>query len=280
MDTTHILWDAAGQSGGNGNKTGICRICGQEDIGLSFNDWVRGTFNDWDKILSGEIICHVCQFAFAESSKFLAAHVGKEKPQRMRNYSHFVVDGTWIPVSKANKSQMANILLNRSPSLAVIAISGQKHIIFRAQPGRWQIEEKSVLPFSDDLRDILQIVEELYSVFSKAEIDTAKYRHYKILDFGLVRWAELEKQINTKRGGVQFKLALFLAQKGEELNDGDARKGSGIVDGDLARDSERVQESLSAHNMAAVRGQRKVGSVHQQPGQVRQLSLFQVASTD
>ena len=106
MTATRALWDAAGQPGGDGNETGVCRICGQDGIGFPFAAWVRNTFTDWDKILPGEIICQPCQFSFAESSELLASRVGK----RMRNYSHFVVGGEWIPLSKADKTRMVEIL--------------------------------------------------------------------------------------------------------------------------------------------------------------------------
>lgn len=53
------------------NTTGNCRICGKNGIGQLFDDWVKPTFTDWDKLQPGEIICNDCLFWFDESSEVL-----------------------------------------------------------------------------------------------------------------------------------------------------------------------------------------------------------------
>jgi len=135
-------------------------------------------------------------------------------PQRMRNYSHFVVNGEWVPLGKGDKARMRELLM-QNPDLAIIATSGQKHLIFRAQPGWWQIEEQSVQPFPETLERLLEPVEALYTAFSKSEIETGNYAGHRILKFGLSEWQGLEAQIVRWRGSIQLELALFLAQKGE-----------------------------------------------------------------
>lgn len=219
MKVTYILWNAAGQPVGEGNESGLCRICGEKGNGLLFLSWVRDTFTDWDKLVPGDIICHPCQFAFAETSEVLAARVSKDRPQRMRNYSHFVVDGEWIPLSKADKAKMVEILRNGF-EVAVIADSGQKHIIFRAAPGVVQFEEQQVRDISAVLA-LLDPIQALYVGFGKSEIETGRYGQQRILKFGMTEWNRLERQIAPFRGSVAFSLALFLAQKGDS-NDRDA----------------------------------------------------------
>ncbi len=209
-----LLWQAAEEPPGNGDIRGICRVCGgDKNQGLFFENWVRPTFNDWDKLVSGTIICHVCQFVFEEHSQILASHMCKKKPQRMRNYSHFVVDEKWIPLSKSHKRKMAEILLNESPEVAVVAQSGQKHIIFRAVPRIVQFEEVQI-------RDLVQLgkflgwIEQLYNGgISKTEIATGHYSQRRILNFGLTKWRQLEKHIRARRSSALFELAIFLAQK-------------------------------------------------------------------
>lgn len=102
-----------------------CRFCGQSDkSGRPFNQWVRPTFTDHDKLKPGNIICDDCLFWFDEKSLELAHVTGKDKPQRMRNYSHFIVNGQWTPLSKGDKAQMKEILLTPPfPELAAIASS-------------------------------------------------------------------------------------------------------------------------------------------------------------
>lgn len=210
---TIILWNAAGQPAGEGDDEGTCRVCGRRDIGLQFDRWVRPTFTDWDKLQPGNILCHACQFAFCEQSELLAARVGKDKPQRMRNYSHFVVNGEWIPLSKADKSQMAQILLDKSSEVAVIAQSGQKHIIFRAIPGVLQFEEQQI-PDWHGFASLLMTVETLYSGgFSKGEIEMGNYAQHRIRKFGLESWYKLEAKLKAVRQTALFELTLFLAQK-------------------------------------------------------------------
>jgi len=248
---THILWQAASAPGGAGSTEGTCRVCGRSGIGLIFADWVRPTFTDWDKLVPGDILCQPCQFAFEERSELLAERVGKDKPQRMRNYSHFVIDGEWLPLSKGDKVRMAQILTTQEPEVAIIAVSGQKHLIFRAQPGWWQIEEESVLPFPAKLSYVLQIVEELYSTFSKTEIRTADYRHDRVLRFGLKEWHTLEQTLAIERDSITFTLALFLAQKKKGVKHGRNRgaervtqKGSGAAVGDVAGHPVQLQIPL------------------------------------
>jgi len=199
-------------------------------------------------------------------------------PQRMRNYSHFIVNGEWIPLSKGDKAQMKELLLGEPfPELAAIAESGQKHIVFRATrnpPGAkagWvQFEEQSLFLEPEKLAVLLSEIEELYTTFSKAEIESGDYASYRILKFGFDEWMALEAEIKSLRGGLLFALAIFLAQKGDE----NAPESSRFAHGDLAGDTAGLQEQVPKNDLAAVRGQREVGGLHEQPGQVRQLTLL------
>jgi hypothetical protein len=202
-----------------GDATGTCRICGQDGTGMPFGEWVRDTFTDHDKLRPGEIICHACQFLFAEASELLAAKVGKDKPQRMRNYSHIVVNDTWHPLNKGRKRKMRDLLL-RSPSLAVIAESGQKHLLFRAQPGWLQFEEQSIVLRADVLANHMNVVDALYQHFNKAEIASGSYLPHRIKACGVELFTDLEEQAAPLRGGLYFDVALFLAQQQQENDNG------------------------------------------------------------
>lgn len=233
MKAITILYRAASIPPQAGDVIGTCRVCGDTGQGLAFEAWVRDTFMDWDKLVPGTILCQACQFAFAETSLLLAQRVGKDKPQRMRNYSHFVVGGEWRPISKGDKRQMADILLWQAPEVAIIAISGQKHLIFRALPGWWQIEEQATRPFPAQLIGTLGTIEQLYNAgFAKVEIETGRYSQARILAFGLAAWRPLEAVLRPLRGSLSLSLALFLAQK--EAPDGSLRDGDGPADSDVA----------------------------------------------
>lgn len=226
MSVTCVLYDAAGRPGLEGLETasGKCWLCGGElQVGMPRRNFVKPTFTDHDKVAqpASEFVCPACVFSFGERSIILAERVGKEKPQRMRNYSHFVVGGEWLPLSKAHKDRMAELLLREPfPELAVVAQSGQKHLIFRARcnpPGGYhgwvQFEEQSFYLKPSVLGWFLREVEALYSGFSKKEIGEGTYVQHHILKFGWQRWHELEMVIGPSRGTPIFELALFLAQK-------------------------------------------------------------------
>ena len=259
----------------------ICKVCGKAGDGIQFADWVRPTFTDHDKLVAGEIICHRCRFLFEERSELLAQRTSKDKPQRMRNYSHFVVDGAWIPLSKGNKCRMKDLLLGEPfPELACIAESGQKHLLFRAvwnppdaTRGYVQFEEQSVAIFPPLLRHTLEVIESLYTVFNKTEIGTGHYSQYRIKQFGYVQFHFCETQLKTQRQTVLFKLALFLAQKGE-ADDGITRQGSGATTDNLAGSAARLSAEILEH-LGTVREQHPSSGVHQQPGEVRQLPMFE-----
>jgi len=243
---THILWAAAGRPPMGGDCGGICRVCGRRAGGLSFPDWVRPTFTDWDKLQSGEILCQACQFSFAEKSELLTRRTGKEKLQRMRNYSHFVIGDEWLPLSKADKAQMAHIMLCEDWCVAIIAQSGQKHLIFRARLGIVQFEEQQMLDLRG-LGDLLVTVELLCSGFSKVEIETGDYAQHRVVKFGLSSWWELESILRSQRQTALFELALFLAQRKEEKSgriERVAQPRGGLARRDMAGHPEQLQIPL------------------------------------
>jgi len=251
-----------------------CRICGQVGQGPPFDEWVRDTFVDWDKIGTGEIICQQCLFWFDEHSMDLARRFVKDRPQRMRNYSHIIMGGEWIPLSKVHKRRMSRLLTGACfPELVAIAVSGQKHIVFRAprnppgsEAGWVQFEERAIWVVPADLHMLLGLIEELLVHFSKAEIDTGHYRMHRIVNFGVKRWTTLEGSLRMARGSPLFALALFLGQSEDTVENGYQGGGSGPADGDLADDPGGVQEPVPNVDLAAVRGSGPQRGVHEQSG--------------
>jgi len=259
---------------------GVCRFCGQQSNGDDFQVWVKPTFTDHDKLLPGDIVCDDCLFWFEEKSAELATKVSKDKPQRMRNYSHFIIGGEWMPLSKGDKTTMTKLLLATPfPELAAIAESGQKHIVFRAtrnsaggKAGWVQFEEQSLWLEPDELRIVLDVVEPALSVFSKSEIGSGNYLLHRIMTYGLETWQKLETIVKPLRGGLFFSLVIFLAQKREDDN---ARNSSRFTRSDMAGDEQRVQESLPPDDMGATREHGEGSGLHQQSRQVHQLPMFE-----
>src|SRR3990167_4264244 len=255
----------------------ICRFCGQEgDIGTPFDRWVKPTFTDWDKLLPGDSVCDRCLFWFDEANVELMRHFGKDKPQRMRNYSHFIVNGEWFPLSKADKKEMARLLLEGPfPELATIAVSGQKHIVFRAQynsaggdAGWLQFEEERVWINRPQMAWLLSLIEALYTIFSKAEIETGEYNPQRIMQFGLSRWQALEQQIRPVCGSLLFSLAIFLAQRSEDGNGDIEAAGGAAAAGNLARHPGGLQEQIPDEYLGTVPESDRERGLHQQSGEI------------
>lgn len=217
MTCSAAIWQAAGAPPMSGKARGCCRLCGAVGCGLPFTEWVKDSFTNFDLLRPGEIICAACLFCTAEKSALLQARRCRDKPQKMRTYSHFVCDGEWFPLTKADKARMRE-LLAREPEVAVIAESGQKHLIFRARIGWWQFEELALLPCWDKVVAWLPIIEELMAGFSKAEIESGRYQQPRVIGFGVERWRRLDSQIESVRRAAHFQIAIFLAQK-EESDD-------------------------------------------------------------
>lgn len=262
---------------------GQCKFCGQASEGIAFEKWVKPTFTDFDKLQGGEIVCDACLFFFDEASEELAKRMGKEKPQRMRNYSHFIVNGEWTPLSKGNKAQMRELLLGETfPELAAIADSGQKHIVFRAtrnpagsKAGWVQFEEQKLYLLPDELRGLLALIEQLYEEFSKGEIESGNYEGHRILKFGMDRWLELENKIKAMRGKPIFSLALFLAQRSDDGKSGNQEQGGGLAESNLEGDASGLQEPLPHDDLDTVREPGPKRGVHKQSGEVHQPTLFE-----
>jgi len=244
---------------------GLCLICGQAlSCGQPRAAFIKPTFMDHDKCAAptATYVCPACVFAFDERSALLQCIVGKDKPQRMRNYSHFVTAQGWLPLGKGDKRRMQDLLLAAEfPRLAVVAVSGQKHIIFRAAvnpPGAtagWvQLEEQRLWVNPPELHMLLHMIEQLCTGgFSKAEIRSGHYAQYRIARFGPSDWWALEERLRPRRGHSLFDLALFLGQKGD--SDGTRcieAAGCGSAARPLAGHSQQFQIPLPYEHLAAI----------------------------
>lgn len=282
MHATHILYHAATPPPMPYSHTGVCRICGDTEQGIPFAKWVADTFTNHDQLLPGDIICAICQFAFAQGSDHLAARAGKDKPQKMQNYSHIVLHGEWHPLHKGQKAEILT-LLRQSPELVAISTSGQKHVVFRARPGWWQVEEQCVAPNLPALDACLDLIAKLYRIMSKTEIETGNYSPGRAMQYALAYGVHdllaTEAALKAWRGTAYFDLALYLAQKEEEDN-GLERLPDGVSHGvtdanpPMAGTRDSLQTTLRPQHLGAIREQYQGSGLHQQDEQVLQLDLW------
>lgn len=279
MTATQLIYQAAGSPALEGlvPSVGRCFLCGGDLGGRGYlsRHWVKPTFTDHDKARCPESdhLCAGCVFCSLERSVWLQERLGKDKPQTMRNYSHFVAGGQWHCLTKAETARMRELL--PVADVAVIADSGQKHLCFRAVPGTWQFEEQRLWPDWPGLCRLLELIEPLYVTFSKTEIQSGNYSPHRIRAFGLERWRELEGELRSQRGSALMELALFLAHK--EAASGARGEGSADSVGSASLNGlgyvgQQASEVLGDSDQRG-EGQR----LHQQPKPLRQLALFEDA---
>ena len=83
MDVCKKIYQIGAENKIYGTEKGICRITGNEGIGVNFEKWVRDTFNDHDRLFPGTIISNEAMFCFDESSEIV------QKKDRKRQTSAF-----------------------------------------------------------------------------------------------------------------------------------------------------------------------------------------------
>lgn len=199
-----------------GTEKGICRITGEESIGVNFEKWVRDTFNDHDRLFPGSIISNEAMFCFDEASEIVQAKTGRDKPQRFRTYSHIVKDGEWFCVTKADKRLILNLIIEGA-EMVCLTETGQKHVLFKHKTGMWQLDELHVKP-DVELLGLLHynMCELLAYQFSQTEIITGNYSSGRIIKAGLQNWQQHENIIKEHRGSGIFDFAAFMLYTDEK----------------------------------------------------------------
>jgi len=228
MTATRAIYASAGAPAQSGTDAGGCRLCGASGVGVAWADWVKETFTDHDRVWPGAIVCQACLFCTDDHSTVLQQRTRRDKPQRMRNYSHVVtMSGRWLPLMKNEKRTLTAALLDTAdpPIVAVISLAGQKHLVTRARVGWWQIEEQTVRPDPEGLAQLLPPIVALYSAgATKGMIESGQYSAGVLRQLDLAAWQAAERVLRPSRGSWLFALGVWLAQK-EETDDRDARHG-------------------------------------------------------
>lgn len=196
-----------------GDEKGICRITGKEAEGIKFESWVKKTFTDYNYLFDGDIISNEALFCFEEGSEYLAKKVNRDKPQRFRTYTHIVENDEWHMLSKAQKQEIYNLIVNGDPEVCVISDSGQRHLLFKHKLGTWQFEDQHIKRDKSKLAEIKLIGDEmLTNGFSKNEMLFGHYAQHRIMKYGIKNWKLAEDKLREYRGSAIFDLAIWLSQ--------------------------------------------------------------------
>lgn len=220
MRATKLIYLAAGEPMlADSTVGGKCRTCGEYAVGRVFLNWIKDSFNDSNMLFSGEIVCSACLFSFEESSQIIANKMHKLNPQKFRSYSHIVLNGVWFCLGKSQKREIASLLI-QNPEVAILAVSGQKHLAFKCPSSRWQIEEHSLIPFPNLLFDLLKVIQELYQAgASKNEIEFFNYNQHTLSMLGHDYGMNLIHALLPYKDSLELKTAVWLAQKEDEFQE-------------------------------------------------------------
>lgn len=192
-----------------GEVEGICRITGRAGKGIPFERWVKETFTDHAYLKPGDIISNEALLCFDESSLEIQQKTGRDKPQRFRTYSHFVADGSWYCLTKADKQRMVALL--PTASLVCITDTGQRHILFKHKDGMWQLDEMFVRPDIETFTFLHSSMMALLALgFSQEEIRSGNYSQVRIAKAGVDSWRELETKLRPYRGTQIFTFTSWL----------------------------------------------------------------------
>ena len=188
----------------------VCWLCGGETggKGLPTKKAIKPTFTDHPcaRGYGSSSICPGCAFCLTA--------------RELRNYS---ILATTDRLSHPSRAEWREILINppEPPFVMCLAVSGQKHLSFKApvnlERGHYAVllEEREIFVTPGRIEQAIEAVEALYAYFSKAEIETGRYSQHKIKQCGISRWGQLEAAIENWRGRPLFDLAVFVAQKRE-----------------------------------------------------------------
>jgi hypothetical protein len=179
-----------------------------------------------------------------------AVKEGKKFGGNFRNYSHMWEDGVvYANASKGEKPLIREFLAREhvGPWFLAVADSGQKHVLSFAplngpgRSGQIRFEEANVF-VPDDQSLIARMTELLTEGITKDEVGSGNY-YVRTMRDSRELTQSFERDHGKSRGSNWFSLAIWLAQRNEEIHAGrQAEKAARDAD---RRDANRVSRSLS-----------------------------------
>lgn len=191
-----------------------CWLCGGP---LGERAWARGdalpsTFAQHDdaRVKTSPAVCEACAY-FAVGSTWQAWLADPRAPKvktwqqaSWRSYGHFFRPDPAQPHECPLNSRWRDLLLDppEPPFLAIVSLSGQKNLIFRAQVAfdrdlyPAQVEETTVAVDRRKLAACVDLVETaLAAGLGREEIESGEARPDRALAMGLRRWRALDAEI-------------------------------------------------------------------------------------
>jgi len=230
MTPSEVVWRASGSPAISVCRAldvpTVCYVCGGlATRGQGCKEWMGGSFTSQTVVRApwSLWVCEPCVFVMSRTSPVPGRppKPGKSLGGNFRNYSHLWCEAAgYSNASKGEKPLILSFL--RAPKrgrwFAAIADSGQKHVLPFARMGGVRFEEADVaLP-----RDAAgwAVVDDLSALLTAgATKDEIARGVYEARAYQLARdkIEAFERAHSGLRGGAWFDLALWLAQRDEEM---------------------------------------------------------------
>jgi hypothetical protein len=236
---------------------GQCWLCGGPTggVGWHFADAIPPTYTN-HTLAACPTSRTVCQPCAAMGSKDTWEAYGRAHPEMGLKTGHAMSWRCYSQLFAAphhhecpTRARWREILLDppAPPFLAVIAESGQKHLIFRASIAHSrdlfpvQFEERLIWLDLDSFRPCLAAFEALYNLgFSKDSILAGQYHHGQMLKVGLATWRKAEELFAPWRRLPHLaQLAAFVAQRDPDF--GLPEREPDIDRPDIEKEEERIE---------------------------------------
>lgn len=192
-----------------------CYLCGKEITeGFPRKTVIKPTFTDtpYARAPRSQAVCQACTFCLSN------------KPLRM-----YSILATSTQLKHPIRGEWRDTLLYPPdpPFVLALATSGQKHLHFKTRTNYkrddyWVLlEEMPTQVNIAKLTSLLDVIEQLYTTFTKDEIRSGNYNVSRIKAFGTDRWEKLENEIEKERGLRLFELAVTVSKKEIEEEEGE-----------------------------------------------------------
>lgn len=228
MMATTLLAEAHDTPNAGGETCFYCGDIAGADSPLALST----SFVDWWSVARPDsgVVCRGCALALREK----IAIDGKDKPQKTRNYSWFVTRREAVPLTKADKRRITEILARppAEPWALALADSGQKHLLWRTPvnfggPAPWtvQLEETTLCYVPEALMERCRTARSVVAAVghpgaAAAATATSLVRVFdEGGDAGLAAW---EAWLGVRHEPLS-RLALFLTPSREECRRDDDR---------------------------------------------------------
>lgn len=211
MYPTHLIYQSLEKPQVETEKcAGICAFCGTDiQEGVKLKNSVSDAFTNFD-LLTDSNASHVCACCYS---------CLKETKLRRMN---FMATEQGITYFKRDEIEKLLFNLPKTPFVFAVTESMKKHMSFRAKVNYSakmfyiQKEDVTILFSPSKYKPVFDILNRLYLVFSKREIESGNYFMNRIKLYGLQVFQKDEGIIKEHRGTLQFNLLMYALNKASQ----------------------------------------------------------------